>query len=56
MFHDMGLTPAHSTAHERFEVNSATPPATSSAVTALVGVMSGRLDEIVDLVATNLWR
>jgi HD domain len=23
MFHDMGLTPAHSTAHERFEVDSA---------------------------------
>jgi HD superfamily phosphodiesterase len=44
MFHDLGLTPAHST-HERFEVDARTPPATSSAVTALTSrtsIRSGR--------------
>ena len=45
MFHDMGLTPAHSSAHERSRSTARTPPATSCAVMALArttSIRSGR--------------
>jgi hypothetical protein len=34
MFHDMGLTPEYASADERFEVDGAMPPATSSTAMA----------------------
>jgi hypothetical protein len=45
MFHDMGLTPAHSSAHERFEVDGANAAREFPAVMALAkttSIRSGR--------------
>jgi len=50
MFHDMGLTPAHSSAHERFEVDGANAAATSSAVTALA---QGDIDTVWTAIALH---
>src|SRR5213596_3173581 len=42
MFHDMGLTLMHASAHERFESTAPMPPATSSGATELSSRTSRR--------------